>query len=351
MKYFSLKSTFIGIGIAVTTFILAGFVFFWFWLDEYQKTLPTQFGDEVITAFEKSDGELLREHYPTFPDELSSTKEFEKYLTDNNLQENLSFYQATSKKKDEIIYEFKGGDKKLAQLTLKPTGEKSFFGFTLYIPIWFELIPLEPYKITVPAGVDLFINDELISQEYLIGKAEQAEIFKQVGFEPLYIYEYEIPEFIPVLSVNATAADGSICNLDWDKTNSTIDVKIIPPDNTITLIKNFALDAAKKYIVFATKIDAPRDELMPLLAPQTLFSQSILKYDNSWGVEYVTDSFSDIIVDRYAKYSDSAFSCRVKLKYNVTNDKGVTKSYDFNSKMYFSMKYNRLYWVGMDSLV
>ena len=351
MKLFSIKSTLRAIAITITAVILTGFVVFWYWLDEYQTTLPSQYGDQIVTAFEEANGALLRKLYPTFPDELSKNKDFEKYLVDNKLQENLSFYQSTAEEKDAIVYEFKGGDKKLAHLILKPSGEDSFFGFTQYIPIWFELIPLAPCKITVPDGANLFINGKPISEKYYTSRVKQGAIFDELGGSPIYVNEYQIPEYITISSAKATTSKGSICELDWDKSNSTIDVLIVPDDKTKRRIKNFSLDAAKKYIVFATKIDAPRNELMPLLAPDTLFAESILKYDNSWGVEYVTDSFSQIVVDEYISYSNSAFSCRVKLKYNVLTELGVARSYDFNSTMYLTMKNGRLYWVGMDSLV
>jgi hypothetical protein len=52
----------------------------------------------------------------------------------------------------------------------------------------------------------------------------------------------------------------------------------------------------------------------------------------------VSDRFKDVIIDKVKKYSDTEYSCLIRLTYIIVRSDGITKDIDFSATFFVTNK-------------
>lgn len=342
------QKLFIGIGVMLAI-VFCALIFLWIWLADYQRALPTNFCDEIQQAYETADGAALQSLCTNLPAVLQNADKFSAYLQQNINTEDLYYYPGTAAAHDEAVYEFVSGGHHLAQLTLRKTGKKSLFGFTLYEVKALEQLPAATYTLTAPSGVTVLVNGEELSEQYLTGQEDAADCYDGIVAATPKNNTYEISDFNYVETVEASV-NGVPCSVNWNTETNEIIITRVPSDTVQQQLASTAEYAAKEYIVFATQRYAPNYNVVALLYPNTTLYNAVLSYGNEWGEVYVADRYEDIVLDSFTAYSDTEFACRVSMTYVITEDTGNEKTFPFNAMLYFTVVNGNWRWVAMQAL-
>ena len=292
------------------------FIRLWNFLIDYQNTLPSMLGEQILTAYQSGDTSTIKKYCKNIPDVFQDDLTFHDYLIHSLDRDSLYYYESSSDSSS-ITYTICTNDKTFATLVLSKTDEKSKYGFPVY-----QIHNLEQYSLgnttyVQAPGTKLLVNGNAIDDSLITEQTEVATCFQQIEVAPFYTTTYVLPDYLSASNVTCITDSGETCNISWNEEHS-IGTSIYPISEEMKQsLSDFSVNAAKEYAIFATLKNAPRDTLLTYLLRNTDFYKAILKYDTDWGITKTADSFDNIEVSDYISYTDTEYSCIVSFKYLV----------------------------------
>ncbi len=319
--------------------IIASFmVFLWFFLTDYQKMLPGEYGKQIVEAYQTGDVKLLDKYSDNMPASFQNPTIFNKYLEQFGASKSIFFYPITSKNPNQILYEVAGDTKKIASLTLEKTGKKSLFGFSKYKIVNLSYHPLYEYTITAPSDVSISINDLPIDAKYLTEDKQVITSYTQVQTNPISYVKYKITDFNYIVTLTAQDVAKSELLIEQDAAKHTYTISKVPSDAIKKEISAFAVKVSKAYSVYTTLRYSSFNGLSALLYPNTTFYSYIRTYENVWNYTYTVDRYENLEIKNYIKYSDTEYSCDISYKYVILRSTGVEKSWPVSWRYYVTKK-------------
>jgi hypothetical protein len=317
----------------------------WFYLAEFQRMLPSEFGAKIVQAYKSNDFQTLRKYGDNLPPSFQSDAIFAKYIAEFEPSDEFYFYPVLSKKDDQIIFDIANKSKTFATLTIENTHKKSFFGFAIYNIVSLRQEPLFKYSITAPQEVSILLDGHPINERYLTKDSETITSFSQVQTEPIQYKTYRIYDFY-YFETLTTGPSSTKLEIHENEANHSYVVAKVPSENDIKEVSDFSLNVSKIYTYFVTRGGAPIDKLTPLLYPNTAFYKSIVTYDNRWGAVYEGHSFENVIVENIIKYTDTEYSCDIQYDYIIKFKSGYTNLHRVSFRYFVTKKSGK--WLLVD---
>ncbi len=314
------------------------FVKFWQYLADYQQSLPSMFGEEILKAYQKCDTTLIKKYTDNLPSTLSDDLILHTYLSNNIHTKDLYYYEnAIQDEGNRITYTFCNKNQKFADLTVTKTGQTSKYGFPLYEITSLKQYPFIYYTLVQYPGTTILTQNTPVDASYQTDQEILASCFDQIDAGPFYKTTYSIPDFLVSTELAAADSAKNSCDLVWDKDHTTCTSSLLPDDTMKQDISDFSESASKAYAIFATIKYADKSNLLSYLYPNTDFYKAIRTYDNDWGITKTSDRFDAVSSSNFMKYSDTEYSCNISLNYFVSQ--GTTeKEYPLNITCYVTYK-------------
>ena len=327
-----------GFTLAALVLIASFMVFLWFFLTDYQKMLPGEYGNQIVQAYQTGDVKTLGKYSDNMPASFQNPTIFNKYLEQFGDSKTIFFYPITSKNPNQILYEIASDTKVIASLTLEKTGKKSIFGFNKYKIVNLSYHPLYEYTITAPSDVSIVINDLPIDTKYLTDEKQVIASFAQVQTDPITYVKYKISDFNYIVTLTAQDASKSELVIEKDDAKYTYTISKVPSEAIKTEITAFATKVSKAYSVYTTLRYSPFRNLSVLLYPNTAFFNYIHTYGNEWNYTYTVDRYENLEIKNFIKYSETEYSCDISYKYVILRSTGVEKSFPVSWRYYVTKK-------------
>ncbi|NCB42427.1 MAG: hypothetical protein EOM59_07380 [Clostridia bacterium] len=333
LKNLSFEAKLLRIFLIAMIFCAAFLLIFTLYLKDYQKSLPSNTATHILQAYREADSSVFALYSNDLPNAFENDYRLEAYINRGISVDELYYCKGTSNSPDETIYEFKEGNTHVGTLTTRETGTTTFFGFNDYEVLSYIPHSAELYTVFATKGTPLMMDQEMLCSKY-----PPKEGYPTVSFNLVHnsnhIDVYQIPDYdaFGSLSVQNASIEEYFIDVDEERHMASItEEATVSEKEAITL---FMREFLKDYLIFTTKKDADRWAVLKKSYPGTEFYKTIQNYSNSWGKEYVSDRFKDVIIDKIKKYSNVDYSCRASLTYVIIRSDGVTKEIDFSATFY-----------------
>ena len=395
-KSFFRSKFFRGISIAFCILLILSAVFlfgFRAFLADYQACIPENVTDKVVSDFEaiassdesgkaEAAGELIAE-CSDLPGSLQQADNFVSYYDGIYNVNTVCLVDETMPGDDNLTYAISGtgenGKVGIGTLVLTPSDKKSFFHNTKYTVNSISLNALRTYTITAPKGVTVYADgsalDEAASDESnLAGDNASENSSTNISGDESFDNSGEISSgngisdnSSEISSDNSASDETSILNAHFactglfssdmvtyvvndltyigevtadgcDVTNTETDTwkaSFAVSDDEINGITSFAGTFMQNYSVFATKRDAPSDNVKAMIYSGADILTSISAYKNDWGQLYSSAEFKNENVSDICKYADNIYSCKASCTYTVVSNSS-SKDYDFSFVLYLT---------------
>ena len=296
------------------TCILTGLLLFWFWLADFQKCLPQQQTDRVVSAFRSADTGSIIAWCHTLPTVLQNPKNLHAYMNGHYDSAKVYCYEdsISSSDNDTRRYILSDGSTELAVLTLIKETQSSFWNHHAYRISSLKLMPLCTYTITAPSSVVVLLNGQPLSAGYLSSSDPLTDVFASAGLSDSAISTYTIRDLNYISSLSAEGCSVSTPAADT--------YRIFPAlsESEKNGIDTFAESFTKCYTVFATQKNASPKEILSMVFPDSSLYRTLSAYNTDWGQTYLSDQYDALSVSDEQKYGDHAFSCFVSVNYRIT---------------------------------
>lgn len=311
-------SRFLKIYFSVFAVILISIVgILYIYLEDYQKTLPSEKGVEVIQAIENLDMVTLEAISSNLPLSLKDKKYFSQYLKSFGEEPDLFFYASTSKDENKLVYLIGNHDKTMATLTLEKTGEKSRFGFDKVRILDLVFKPVKNPKIIVMTPVDLLINETPFTSQIQEVKSTLITNFAPAVKE-IEILTYSFPEFQFITSV--TVPNHPEVEVNFDPVSSTYMIMSTVDQTTKDNLSAFAEKAIKDHTRLWKLPSMTRSAFInDYVYPKSNFDSLVRSYDLMVKYDFISETFSDFKIQEICQFGPNAFSAHVSISHSVTS--------------------------------
>lgn len=315
-------------------------LFFWFYLSDYQKSLPENQTDEIIADFENKDTAALLKLCTDLPASLSDPQNLSAYLSGIYTSGSVGCYEnSTSQQaiRQYVLYAVKdtsGNDTsdtiQLATLVLSPAPAKTFFGHTSYSISSLTLAPLHTYTIYAPSNVTVMADGTALPASCLTDSQPLTSQFAEAGLSDVSMNTYTISGLTYIGNISADSCSVVSTSPDTFVVSHTV------TDSENSALSSFAEDFAHAYSVFATKKNASSADTLSMVYSGSSLYHTLSAYDNDWGQTYTADRFDDLSITSLTKYEDHAYSLKISFSYVTTGSSASEKSYDFDFVLYLT---------------
>ena len=235
------------------------------------------------------------------------------------------------------FYKVQFNGKKIKQFKVSKTGEKKLNYFDTWRVNPPEQNPYtESVKICAPIGIDVFLNEALLTEEHLTSKEEKYPHYKSIkdeNYNHPKLVCYEVDNLMAVSSVQAKRKDGGLCHIAVNKDSYRVTANISPQD--LKELKPFAENFAKKYAAFIAE-DAKFSDLSEHIYKNTEFYDTLREFYNGWFPVHSGFGYEDVKTDNMLWYDENHASIQVKFNYYITYGDNKKRDYPVAYEIYFA---------------
>lgn len=302
----------------------------WYFLEEYQMSLPENVAAEGLAFFEDRDLETLSQFVEYTPHPLerggSLNSWLEAYLgfDEENVEYTLIPKTGASNQKRYVVAK---NSFKVAELQLTPTEQKTKRGFTLWELSNIDIASVSGHygaEIILPHNVELTINGLPVDEVYMTENALPLDIsgYRELGegYQPT-VLKYRVEGLLEPPEIAVHPKGGGHCVLErmdsgGDESIESYKVSLYGGQEFIDTAGVKAENAAKLYARFITK-DAEFEALLPYLMKGGPLHNQLSGFYNAWYIDHDSYEFQDFQMKDFILYDESHFSCGVSFKYVI----------------------------------
>lgn len=264
-------------------------------------------------------------------DKFNTEKEFMMYLNreyGENHNSTVLMKESSISTENEEYYKVQFNGKNIKQFKLVKHGEKKLHFFNEWKVVKPETnVYTESVKILAPIGINVYVNDVMLDDEYLSQEEEILTHYKGIKDEnhnhPKLI-GYKVDNLMAVSSVYAKREDGRMCDIALD--NDVYKVSLDYPYTDLDDLKQFAEDFAKQYASFIA-MDAKFSELKKNIYQDTEFYDTLYEFYNGWYPEHDSFGFENVKTDNMKWYDENHVSVQVRFNHFVMSPKYNRRDY------------------------
>lgn len=322
--------------ILVTTYFIGLYIYL-YGLENYNSEV---FLNKYIDLIKSDNYEEIMKYNGIKEDKFNTKREFAMYIKREYGADHdkaiIVKNSALSTEKDDF-YKVQFNGKKLKEYKLSKTDEKKFNYFNTWLVNAPEQdIYTESVKIYAPSGIDVFLNDILLTEEYVVNDGEKYSYYsgiKDLDYKHPKILCYEVNDLMGVSSVHAKRKDGELCNIDLKDDNYEVIANISP--DLLKELKPMAEEFAKKYAAFVAE-DCKFSELSEYIYKNTQIYDTLGEFYNGWFPEHSTFGYENIEFGNMLWYDENHASIQVKFNYYITYGNNKRRDYPVAYEVYYA---------------
>ena len=273
-------------------------------------------------------------------DEFNTIKEFKMYIDreygENHNKTIIIKNQMLSTEKDDI-YKVQFDSKIIKEFKVSKTGEKKFN----YFNTWLVNKPeqnmyTEIVKIYAPLGVDVYLNEVLLNEDYIIKEEKVYSHYdgiKDLDYNHPKLICYEVNNLMGISSVQGKRNDGEPCKITLNDGNYEI-IANIPP-NEMEELKPLTEEFTKKYAAFIAE-NCKFSELSGYLYKNTQFYDTLKEFYNGWFPEHSSFGYEQVEFGNMMWYDENHASIQIKFNYYITYGNNKRRDYPVAYEVYFA---------------
>lgn len=312
--------------------IIFGLVWLRGYLAEYESARPYVTADEVFDKyFAKGDfAEIVKNTHDS--DSFESADDITLFLNEKYGGADLTYDSVSSGGDDSIQkYVVKADDRKIAEFTLKKSGNKTKRGFELYEKDSFKLYypANESVTVLVPEGSSVYVNGKELNEKYIAdgGVMIVDESTLPEGLTPMKYTRYTVSGLVNVPSVKVMT-NGIENPPEYDE-KAGEHISLFPSDSSLeTEHKEFVMAALREYAKYMGN-DSWWGAVSPYFDPTTDLYTSLDTVENYFVIPHTGYRFEDEFAGEFYSYDEDTFSCRVSLTHVLEN----TDKEDFKDRL------------------
>ena len=302
----------------------------WDFLEEYQESLPENAAQQGLMLFENQQLEALAPYFSYTPHPLEAEGNFaqavEQYFApkEGGKGEYSLIPKVGTGSEKRFVVALDGVQ--IAELVLTPSGKTQRYQLDTWQISDIEVSPISGkygVEILAPAGIQLTINANDLSQDYMVDNAVAMDVsgYRELpeGYgQPTYI-RYRVEGLLQMPQVEAQAVDGGSCALNLTEEKDGIayyEVIHYASEEFASASGVKAENVAKLYAEFITK-DASFGELLPYLLENGSLYNHLYGFSNAWYITHDANAFENLEMDNFILYDASHYSCNIQFDYYI----------------------------------
>lgn len=318
--------------LVLTVIMIGVWIFFYSFIDGYEKGMPYNTMAKVAAEFDDSKIEQL------FAD-IESENEFEgkdvmiAYVKDIIKDQEITYQEAKENTAKNPVYELMCGDKSFAKVSLKKVGKikHGFKKWAVDTISFAEYMPeTSSVTITVPQDAVVTINGKEVGSSYITGKDVEVEELNHVAQYLKQVPKkvtYEAAGFFETPQIEVKNADGK--NLDIEQKENQYVAGFAVDAQTEAEMKGYVEEVTDAY---ARNFANLGKAIYQYVMDQSELSDAIeLSTTYFYPTEYISGTeFASREITDFVRYTEDCFSCHVKYDY-VIHFNGYSIDHDTSS--------------------
>lgn len=214
-------------------------------------------------------------------------------------------------------YIVKCGDERVLSFSVDKSGEKTAYGFEKYKIGKVSFAFTDDINIRAPENCTVYLNGKALGEAQKHEVKEEGEKIKLPdGLTPIKYVSYKVDGIVAEPSVTASTADGSSLPVSYSETAKLYEIKLGSDSALSDKYTEYVITATKNYATYMAD-DGYFGMITKYFEPGT----DTYNYIKDTSVSFVWDhdsyTFTDTWAGEFVEYSDTVFTCRVKMTQNL----------------------------------
>lgn len=272
-------------------------------------------------------------------DKYNTEKEFAMYMFKEYGEKHDSpviMKESSLSTDDEEFYKVQFNGNVIKQFKLVKFGEKKL----RYFNEWMVEKPesnvyTDSVKIFAPIGVEVYVNDVLLSKDKLGTEEVVFDYYKGIkdeNHEHPKLVSYTVDKLMAVSNVYAKGRDGQLCEMNLEEGVYKVASGLQIEDSSE--IEQLAQDFSIQYASFIA-MDAKFADLKKKIYQNTEFYDTLMEFYNGWYPDHDSFGFEDVKVDSLLWYDETHVSVKVRFNHFVMHPKYKRRDYPVAYEVYF----------------
>lgn len=296
--------------------LIAAGVFLWTVLDAYESVQPKHTAEQVFSEYFCSDNTEGLLEFVSVGNGFESDEILAKAIESKLQNRELEYFSVTSSDEDTEKYAVTADGERVAYFTLTKTGEIGKYNLRGYELGGIELFmpKTSSFDITVPEGYSLKLNgidvkEDKISVDNIPFKNNEFLPKEQKG---KFYNKFTVDGFYFEPEVTVFDEKGNEVSFSKNEQNGEFFVDFEYDAELQTKYSQRAIQIASLYTKVMSE-DATKSELYPYVDRKSDFYKKVKNSATSWFWDHDGCAIKNESATEFIKYSDTMFSCRVKL--------------------------------------
>lgn len=312
--------------------VIASIVVVNFILRDYESARPSYVAESVFQQFFKTDDYQNLLQQADFQLSIAETSEdFARFWNEQTKGE-LSYVRVSADNGgDTVRYNVRSGEKTFAAFELALSGNKTFFGNSLYelSKIQLGVGAKNKVKVSVPSNSVVYVNGVQLGEQQVVESEIQTSSSSHMpdGVEGVVYTTYALSGLLYEPDLLVVDEYGVTHELEYDTANSMHVAKLNYNEELKTQMSDYVIEAAQTYAA-AMQNDRPRAVALSYLEKGTdLYKQT--SELTLFVSEHTGYRFEKVVADEFYAYDENTFSCRVSFVHVLT---GGSTRFDQNGE-------------------
>ena len=322
--------------ILVTTYFIGLYIYL-YGIENYSSEV---YLNKYIELVKSDNYEDIMKYNGIEEDKFNTKKEFAMYINKEygvNHDKAIIVKNSALSSENDDFYRVQFNGKLIKEFKVSKTEEKKFN----YFNTWLVNSPeqnlySESIKIYAPLGIDVFLNEVLLTDEYISNEEEKYSYYsgiKDLDYNHPKLYCYEVKDLMAISSVQAKRKDGELCNITFNEGVYKVTANIPPED--LKELKPLAEEFAKKYAAFIAE-DCKFSELSDYIYKNTQIYDTLKEFYNGWFPTHSAFGYENIEFNNMLWYDENHSSVQVKFNYYIIYGNNKRRDYPVAYEIYFA---------------
>ncbi len=316
------------------------------YLYDYENSLPKYVAQDIFdTYFSPIDFGLVFDKAECEISPLEDKNDFIHYMNEKTNGQDITYFEVSAGLGDTKKYVVSADKKKIAEFSLKKSGETNKHNFDLYELDTLSVLYTADEKVAIKAvkGGTVFINGQPLSLEYASPDEIKTESFEHlppdvsgIAYQTFALDGLLLP---PTISTTDRYGDESI--LLYNEAENIYVEQINYDTQLKEEMSEYVIKACETYAKFMTR-DTYLASLAVFFDKTSKIYEQVRTSEVYWYTPHIGYEFKDTDTDEFYAYNDEIFSCRYRSTMNVFRTANETHPYTMDLTLYFK-KINGVY--------
>lgn len=294
--------------------LIAGAIVLSFVLADYETTVPDVIADSCFKNY------IGTGNYAGLRNEGAAFEKADAInaaCAERAAGKELTMAKGTKGSDDSVSYIVRAGEEKLLTFTLVKSDGKSRFGFSSYMVGKVNFHFAKDITVKAPADCTVSVNGVTLTEDFLTGEPTVDEALPMPDdLKPVAICTYQVNDLLndPTVTAAGEAGDGRL--VTYNQTGRYYEVGGEQDASLAEQYSSYVIEATERYATWMAD-DGWFGMVADYFEPDTATYQYIRDTEVSFVWDHDSYDFSDAKASDFHRYSDTVFTCRVKVTQNL----------------------------------